>query len=94
MESVFGKYLFKYEFEYNGKKGFYNISGDTRDYVATRNTDPEIDKKLFPEWFSFGKMNNEFVACSIENEDLYDAILSELQIQLKQRGIQWQSHYS
>lgn len=94
MENVFGQYLFKYDFECNGKKGYYIISGDTRDYVATRYPDPEIDTKLFPEWFSFGKMNDEIVACSIKNEKLYHSILNELQIQLEQRRIHWQSHYS
>ena len=94
MESLFGGFLFTYDFEYNGKKGYYVISGDTRDYVAQRYPDPDIDGSLFPERFDFGKMNDEIVPCYIENKELYDSILAELQVHIKNNIIKWKSHYS
>ncbi|MBL7739425.1 MAG: hypothetical protein JNK14_09405 [Chitinophagaceae bacterium] len=94
MESLFGQYLFMYDFDDKGKKGYYVISGDTRDYVAQRYPDPDIDIKLFPERFDFGKMNDKIVECHIENHVLYNNILNELQIHLKNNGIKWGSHYS
>jgi hypothetical protein len=94
MESIFGQFLFMHDFEYKGKNGYYVISGDTRDYVAQRFPDSDIDDKLFPERFDFGKINDEIVGCSIENSELYHSILTRLQSELDIKGIKWGSHYS
>lgn len=94
MDNVFGSYLFQYDFEYKGVKSYYIISRDARDFVAMRNGNPEIDINLFPVVIAFGKMNDKIVPCGIENDELYNAILHEIQFHLEMTGSKWESHYS
>ena len=94
MDNVFGSYLFQYNFEYKGEKSYYIISRDARDFVAMRNSSPEIDVNLFPQVIAFGKMNDKVVPCGIENDELYNAILQKIKSYLEAIGSEWGSHYS
>lgn len=94
MDNVFGLYIFQYHFEFKGAKSYYIISRDARDFVAMRNSSPEIDVNLFPKVIAFGKMNDKIVPCGIENDELYNAILHEIQSYLEITRSEWKSHYS
>lgn len=94
MDNLFGIYIFTHNVFIDGKLISYEVSGDTRDFIARRSENIEVDEELYPVWFSYGKINNRIVPCYIKNINLYNQILEKLLLELSMRRIIWNSHFS
>ncbi|MBK8698141.1 MAG: hypothetical protein IPN29_00600 [Saprospiraceae bacterium] len=92
MDNLFGIYIFTHTISVGDKEISYVVSGDTRDFIAQRADDIDIDEKSYPKWFDYGKVNNRITPCFIENTKLYNEILEKLKLELVRLNMEWQSH--